>query len=520
MKKTKIIAIIVLISLPMVGCGDMKSFFKKKSRDQRYYAKGQKFLQEGELDAAMEQLVKAIRTNPQYAEAYTAIGDIHRKNGNYDGAAKNYESACKINRFEFRPHYNLGVTYQAMGNLTRSNRRAREYQRKAVHVYIRAVALLPSSFDAQLNLGACYFQLGKHELAQQQTIKALKIRPYSPKANNNLAIMLEDRGESEKAILSYKTSLEADSKQPVTMLNLGSIYFRMGRFQSALATYRSATRLAPDMAEAYEQMGACLYRMKRPDDAQKAFVTAISKKPNSPGAHRGLGVACMSKYIADNSRVDMKNKALRAWDKSLKLQPNQRDLTSLMKRLGPVPLTAGLSKPATKVVPTLTTQRAKAVVTTPKPMRIQKITAVAIKPAPVKREVAAPSRPEPMQREIALPSRPAPMRRVAVPRARPKPTPVVTIESKPTPWKSAKPKSISLIKKNSPASRMVDSKTAPTPKPKIVVKQLSHSPKIAAKKFSSVSKVSKIPPQGEPEKPTEIWTPHPRLAKMQPATDR
>lgn len=334
---TIIISVSLSLSLLSAGCADWNRYFKMPGSGDSHYARGRELLQDGQLDAALRELTQAVHADPEYAEAYSAIGDIHRKKGNYSKARDNYKSACKTDPYSFRPHYNLGVTYQAMAELARTLKEVHAYLRKAVQIYIRAVALKPRSFDAHLNLGACYFQLGKTNLAEQQTIKALKINPGNSKANNNLAIMYETQEKLEESILAYKASLEANSQQPGIMLNLGSIYLRLGRLKSALATYRSAARIAPQQAAPYEQMGVCLFRMKRLDDAFDAFQIAIRKNPHSPGAYRGYGVICMYKYICDHSNIELKNRALRAWDFSLKLQPGQQDLIRLIKRFGPVP---------------------------------------------------------------------------------------------------------------------------------------------------------------------------------------
>lgn len=324
-----------LISLTMTGCGDMNRFFSMNRGS--HYDKGTQLLQDGELDAALKELTKAKQANPKFADTYTAIGDVYRKKGDYTKASNSYKTACKKDPYSFRPHYNLGVTYQGMAELSRTLEKAQKFLRRAVQIYIRAVALKPDSFDANLNLGACYFQLGKTSLAERQTIKALKINSDSAIASNNLAIMYEAQGKLEEAILAYKASLEAASDQPEVLMNLGSIYFRLGRLKSALATYRSASRVAPKLASPHEQMGVCLFRLKKLDAAFDEFQTAIRINPHSPGAYRGYGVICMYKYVSDRSLTDLKNKSLWAWDFSLQLQPGQDDLIRLIERFGPVP---------------------------------------------------------------------------------------------------------------------------------------------------------------------------------------
>jgi len=410
------------VCLALAGCGDWQQYFNVPGHG--HYARGRELLRDGELDAALDELTRAARIDPKNADVRTALGDVYRKKGDFTKASRSYRAACKADPYSFRPHYNLGVTYQAMADLARSLKKARLFLRKAVQVYIRSVALRPGSFDANLNLGACYFQLGKTGLAQRQTLEALKINPHSAKANNNLAIMLDVQGKLEEAILAYKASIEAKPNQPGIMMNLGAIYLRLGRVKSALATYRSAARLSPDSAKPYEQMGVCLFRMKRLDGALDAFAAAIKKNSQSPGAYRGYGVICMYKYVLDRSKAELKNKALRAWEFSLKLKPGQDDLVRLIKRFGPA------SKPKTKAQPTK-----------------KSIKKTAAKPNPSKKTKPSPT-PAPKTKPATKPAtkpqpkaQPAPKKTTSPkkPAVRAKPKPVVPRKAKPVVPRKAKP---------------------------------------------------------------------------------
>ena len=400
------------VCLALAGCGDWQQYFNVPG--QGHYDRGKEFLRDGELDAALDELTRAARIDPKNADVRTALGDVYRKKGDFTKASRSYRAACKSDPYSFRPHYNLGVTYQAMANLARSLKKAQQFLRKAVQIYIRSVAIKPDSFDANLNLGACYFQLGKTSLAERQTLEALKINPHSAKANNNLAIMLEVQGKLEEAILAYKASIEAKPDQPGIMMNLGAIYLRLGRVKSALATYRSAARLSPTSAKPYEQMGVCLFRMKRLDGAMDAFAAAIKKNSRSPGAYRGYGVICMYKYVSDRSKVELKNKALRAWEFSLKLKPDQDDLVRLIERFSKA------SKPKAQPAKKSTKKTAAK----PKPSEKTKPT-----PAPAKKTKPAPQpKTQPAPKKLSPPKKPAVKPKPAAP---PAAKPVVPRKAKP-----------------------------------------------------------------------------------------
>jgi tetratricopeptide (TPR) repeat protein len=336
-----------VVALLLAGCSGYQPFFSTRPNADTHLQQAKALLDGGDADAALAELEQALAADPGNVAAYTAIGDIHRKKGNYPQASQNYEKACEVDPYAFRPHYNLGVTYQAMAELAQEVSQMQDYLRKAIVVYIRALAIDPGSFDTQLNLGACYYQMGQYDLAEEATRQALTLKPDNARANNNLGIILETQGRYDEAIAAYKASIEASPRQPSILLNLGSVYLHLGYLQSAMSTYRAASRMAPRSAQPWVQMGVCHFRLKQRQKAVEAFQHAIQLDPHDPSAYRGLGVICMYEYILDNSRTDLRSKALQAWKYSLDLDPNQQDLEMLFRRYTPaVPPVQRTAQPA------------------------------------------------------------------------------------------------------------------------------------------------------------------------------
>ncbi|HNX26929.1 MAG TPA: tetratricopeptide repeat protein [Phycisphaerae bacterium] len=304
----------------------------KEAASNAYVENSRQCIRNGELENALDELERAIQVNPSNSEAYTTIGDIYRHKGEYIKACNSYKTACIADQYAFRPHYNLGVTYQILATMAEGVKQARIYLNKAVHTYIRATVIKPDSFDAHLNLGACYFQLGQFEQANEETAKANKLDSDNVKAINNLGIIAEMQGDAEKAISYYKTSIEYDPNQVNILLNLASLYTRTGKYRAARSTYEAARKIDENNPATWQQIGVFCYRIKYYQKAIKAFQYAIHLDPQSPGAYRGLGVVCMTVYIQDPKRTDLYANAIAAWKFSLQLQPKQPDLEALLER--------------------------------------------------------------------------------------------------------------------------------------------------------------------------------------------
>ena len=324
--------IVPMLAIGLAGCGEKV----QQSQAIDHYVTGQILAEQGETDAALEELARALKYNPDLDVAYSAIGDIHRHQGNYDAARESYERACEVNPYSFRPHYNLGVTYQILAAATRTIQRMDEYLFKAVAVYLRAVTLEPTDFEANLNISACYFQLGKFDLAEQYCRAAIKISPNSPQAYSNLGIIYDGLNRPNDAIAAFRNSLDLDTRQPKLLLNMGSTYMRQGIHKQAMHCYDLALRQDATLAAAYELKGMCSHQMKDYQQSLECYQRALLLDPKSAIAHRGVGIAYMSQYVLDNSLEDYRENAISSWRKSLDIEPDQDDLLRLIERYDPI----------------------------------------------------------------------------------------------------------------------------------------------------------------------------------------
>lgn len=405
-----ILAVTAGVLLATAGC--QKLAFRKTPEQtaEAHYQRGQILLDRGDLDAALDELAQAIAAQPDHAQAQTAIGDVYRKKGDHPLAATHYELACKADPYAFKPHYNLGVTYQVLADAARDAAEAGKYLGKAVAVYIRCLAIRPESFDSQLNLGACYYQLGKMKLAEDHTRNALTLNPRSTQACNNLAFIYEDMKDPARAILMFKRSLELEASQPDIVMRLGLNYLQNGKPALALSTYRAARKQLPDSPRPWTQIGVCQFRLKRFDVALSAFQNALRREKTYAPAYRGIGVVCIYHYVIDNSRTDLLRKGLLAWDYCLQLQPEQDDLRELRDRYRQLARRQGIE------APTASTQRPHAASWTPSPAPQSKP-----KPPQPRRTRPAEQPPRPQPDPLAAPPEPKVAQTPPAPKGSPRP---------------------------------------------------------------------------------------------------
>lgn len=313
-----------------LGCQQAHRFQDKIAID--HYVRGQMLADKGDMDAALAELAKAVKVNSDLSVAYSAMGDIHRKRDNYPMARISYEKACETNPYSFKPHYNLGVVYQALAAAATQVDEIQDYFRQAANVYLRAMVISPKDFDTHLNISACYYSVGKYDLAEKYCKAAIAIKPNSPEAYSNLGIIYDSQGQAYQAIKAYRDSLELDVHQPKLLMNLGTTYVRQGRLKPAIMAFKMATTEDPNCPDAWEQLGTCHYHVKDYAQALTAYNHAVQLDPSNAAAHRGLGVVYMTQYILDREKADLRDKALEAWHASLELNPSQKDIVELVRK--------------------------------------------------------------------------------------------------------------------------------------------------------------------------------------------
>jgi len=281
---------------------------------------------------ALVELSRATRADPTLSVAHAATGDIHRRHGNAELARQAYENACKVNPYYFKSHYNLGVVYQQLANETDDDTLFEKYLRRACEIYLRAHALNRKDYDTTLNLGACYFQLGRYSQAEEYCRAAIAIDDDRPQAWCNLAIIYDNQNKLAEAIDAYQQSLEREVNQPRLHMNLAASYLRQGRVRDAIGSFQMAAERDPTLIDPHLHIGVCYYRLKELDNALASYDRAVELAPTNAEAWRGMGVVYMAMYLADKEQTECRDKALESWKRSLQFKPKQPDLAAMVER--------------------------------------------------------------------------------------------------------------------------------------------------------------------------------------------
>jgi tetratricopeptide (TPR) repeat protein len=131
----------------VTGCHDVAEW-----QAERHVDRGQAYLQQDDLEAALLEFQEAAKLDPQLAVAHSQMGVIYRRMGEYEQAIEAFVSAIRLDPFDFEGTLNLAQLYHFTQRI-----------KDAIQAYLHAIRLQPDHFEAQLNLGVCYQQLGLRE---------------------------------------------------------------------------------------------------------------------------------------------------------------------------------------------------------------------------------------------------------------------------------------------------------------------------------------------------------------------
>tara|TARA_B100000579_G_scaffold437184_1_gene465537 strand:- start:184 stop:1827 length:1644 start_codon:yes stop_codon:yes gene_type:complete len=156
-----------------------KLFINKGFEDERVFSNYGKILRDvGNLKEAEIVTRKAIKINPNFADAYSNLGNILRDHSNLKEAENSYRKAIKLNPNFAEAYSNLGGILSNLDKLQDAELSTR-----------KAIEIKPDLAQAHLNLGAILTDLGKLQEAEISYKKAIEINPDYSKAYYFLSLL-------------------------------------------------------------------------------------------------------------------------------------------------------------------------------------------------------------------------------------------------------------------------------------------------------------------------------------------
>ena len=208
-----------------------------------FYNYGILLKENGRLDKAELITRKAIKLNPNYAEAYNNLGTIFSFNGKF-------KEAEIITRKAIRLEPRLAEAYSNLGTIIKNDGRiieAESLQRKAIKIK-------PDLAEAYSNLGNIMRDYGKLKEAESLQRKAINISPKSGTFYSNLGAILIDLSKTTEATNAYIQAIKFNPKCASYYCSLGSVLIEMGEIEEAFNYHLKAIEIEPNNSTFYSSI--------------------------------------------------------------------------------------------------------------------------------------------------------------------------------------------------------------------------------------------------------------------------
>jgi len=155
-----------------------------------YNLLGSDLARQGQLRAAINHYLQALRIKPDYPKAHSNIANALIDQGRIDDAIPHFLEALRIKPDSPVVHYNLGTALAERGKLD-----------QAITHFLEALRIKPDYLAARNNLGVVLAQQGKFREAISQFSAVLHVNPDDAQARRNLkhALQLVGKADESKA---------------------------------------------------------------------------------------------------------------------------------------------------------------------------------------------------------------------------------------------------------------------------------------------------------------------------------
>jgi serine/threonine-protein kinase len=273
------------------------------------------------IDPALERGAEGPVPHAAYEDYLAGLGYFARfdKQGNLDLAIANLQNAIKKD-----PRFVLALARLAqvytMKYRIDSNQQWLQLAEENCRLAAELNDNLPSTYVALANV---HQLTGRHEIAVEEFLHALRLDPTDAEAVSGLAYSYQTLGRTADAEAEY---IKAASLRPTDWAGyntLGNFYDDLGRHSEAIAQYLHALELTPDNAGVYENLGVAYSNSNDPNveaKAEWAFKKSIELSP-SYVAYGNLAFLYAGQHRFTES-IDASKMALQLNDRSYDLWTN------------------------------------------------------------------------------------------------------------------------------------------------------------------------------------------------------
>jgi tetratricopeptide (TPR) repeat protein len=218
---------------------------------------------------ANEHLERAVRLNPNSAEARTNLAANLSRLGKLGPAEEQFRKAAQLEPENFDANHNLGEVYVRAGKIA-----------DATPFLEKAQRIDPSSYDNGYDLSLAYLLTG-HTKDARELIHALLQQKNTAELHNLLAEVEEKDGNFVTAANEFEIAAHMDPSES-NLFDWASELLVHRTLEPSIEIFRQATERYPQSSRLAIGLGMALYSLGKYDDAVVSLLHATDLSPSDP----------------------------------------------------------------------------------------------------------------------------------------------------------------------------------------------------------------------------------------------
>ncbi len=288
------------------------------------------YIQQKNLDKALESLKKEVKKNPKSDEGYYLLGYVLGEKGDIKGMLENFDKSAAISnkfaknideskRYHWADGFNRGVQLFNKGAKYAGTDSSKAIFQEAIETFKGAIMCEPDSADTYKNLAYAYLNVGDQDAAIEPLKKVLE-HTKTADAYVQLGdiyvqkgVKLNAAGNKDEAMENYNKAislLEEGRKQYPDngdiLLLLSNSYIAAGKLDVAKEAFKAGVEKEPDNKFYRYNYGSLLLNAKEYAEAAKQLAKAVELDPEYENAIYNLAVTYV-KWGAEMREADPEN---------------------------------------------------------------------------------------------------------------------------------------------------------------------------------------------------------------------
>ena len=280
----------------------------------------------GDWDAAKSWFVKSM--DPPSAAALLGLGKVALAQHDYSAALKYFKDALALEPQASSLHYQLAMTYRALGDTAQMQREMAARGDKDPTIndpLLNEIDLLKQGKVALLERASKAMNEGRYADAASAYRDMLFIDPNDAIAYRYLGVALAKSGKRAEALENYEHALQLNPNTAAVHYSMGVLFIQEGKPNAAIEHFRQASLLDPGLVAAHFQLANLLMRKGENREAARQYALVVDMAPQNAVARLMQPMALI--HAGDYSQ------ARRILEQAATAFPSDPDIANVLARL-------------------------------------------------------------------------------------------------------------------------------------------------------------------------------------------